>query len=105
LFLESARALALKSLQRSGDERTRLEYVFRRCLTREPEERETRELLGVLHRQRERFSSGDLDPWELAANDPKHPPALPPNATPADAAAWTAVSRIVLNLDETITKE
>ena len=39
--------------------------------------------------------------WALAA----HPPALPGNITPAQAAAWTIVSRAVLNLDETITKE
>jgi hypothetical protein len=30
---------------------------------------------------------------------------LPGEATPAEAAAWTAVSRVLLNLDETITKE
>jgi hypothetical protein len=30
---------------------------------------------------------------------------VPPETTPAELAAWTAVSRVVLNLDETITKE
>jgi hypothetical protein len=105
LFLESARALALKSLNHSDDERSRLEYAFRRCLARQPEEREARELLAVLQQQRERFSSGELDPWEFAANDPKNPPELPSSAKPEDLAAWTAVSRILLNLDETITKE
>lgn len=105
LFMESARALALKSLNHSEDERARLEYAFQRCLTRKPEERESRELLAVLQQQRERFASGDLDAWEFASNDPAHPPKLPPGAEPEDLAAWTAVSRILLNLDETITKE
>jgi len=31
--------------------------------------------------------------------------SLPSHVTPADAAAWTLVSRVMLNLDETITKE
>ncbi len=31
--------------------------------------------------------------------------ALPANVTPDDWAAWTVVSRVLLNLDETITKE
>jgi hypothetical protein len=29
---------------------------------------------------------------------------VPAGATPQDAAAWTLVSRVLLNLDETITK-
>ena len=30
---------------------------------------------------------------------------LPAGASPEKAAAWTALSRVLLNLDETITKE
>jgi hypothetical protein len=41
----------------------------------------------------------------LAADDPAHPPSLPEGVTAAQAAAWTAVCRVILNLDETITKE
>jgi hypothetical protein len=29
---------------------------------------------------------------------------VPQGATPTDAAAWTIVSRVLLNLDETVTK-
>ena len=39
------------------------------------------------------------------ADKPMQPPTLPQGATPAQLAAWTAVSRVLLNLDETITKE
>ena len=37
----------------------------------------------------------------------EYPPVanLPPNTTPAQLAAYTVVSRVLLNLDETITKE
>ena len=106
LFMESARALALKTLSEAGiDDQARLTYAFRRCLTRPPSEPESRELLNLLQAQLGRFESGDLDPWELAANDPREPPALPDGTTPEQLAAWTAVSRVLLNLDETITKE
>ena len=106
LFMESARALALKTLSDAGgDDEARVTYAFRRCLTRPPSEPESRELLNLLRAQLGRFESGELDPWELAANDPKQPPALPDGTTPEQLAAWTAVSRVLLNLDETITKE
>jgi hypothetical protein len=62
-------------------------------------------LLNLLTKQVERFAQPDAKPWDLAANDPAAPPALPHGITPAQAAAWTALSRVILNLDETITKE
>jgi hypothetical protein len=106
LFLECARALALRTLQNGGDsEADRLVYAVRSCLARTPTEAESAVLLGLLHRQEERFASGNSDPWTFAANQPDHPPQLPEGATPAQLAAWTAVSRVLLNLDETITKD
>ena len=62
-------------------------------------------LIAMLAQQKARFQANAAKPWDLAANDPEHPPELPMGATPADAAAWTVVSRILLNLDETLTKE
>ncbi len=41
---------------------------------------------------------------EVATGDASVTPTLPANATPQDAAAWTLVARVMLNLDETITK-
>ena len=52
--------------------------------------------------------SGRADGWvnarEIATGDPAVLPTLPAKTTPQDAAAWTLVSRVLLNLDETITK-
>jgi hypothetical protein len=99
LFLEAARALAVKTLQEGGrTDAERLDYAFRRCLSRKPEAKESAELLGLLKRQMERFTSGKLDPMDVAES-------APANATPAQVAGWTVVSRVLLNLDETITKE
>lgn len=106
LFLECARALALKTLEQGGaSDWDRLSYAFRRCASREPNKSEAAVLLVLLGKELARFSRDDAQPWDLAANDPAHPPTLPPGSTASQLAAWTAVSRVLLNLDETITKE
>jgi hypothetical protein len=106
LFLECARALALKTLQDGGtSDWDRLTYAFRRCTSREPDKSEASVLLVLLGKELSRFSAADAKPWDLAANDPAHPPTLPVGITPQQLAAWTALSRVLLNLDEAITKE
>jgi len=106
LFLECARALALRTLQDEACcDHDRLTLAFRRCVSRPPTDAEASVLLALLEKQTERFRSGNLKPWELATATPEKPPVLPEGKTPADLAAWTAVSRVLLNLDETITKE
>jgi hypothetical protein len=106
LFLEAARALALRTIQHGGsNDEARLAYAFHCTLGRQPDRQESTTLLALLDQQRARHSGPGAKPWELAANDPAEPPPLPSGCSPADAAAWTAVSRVLLNLDETITKE
>jgi hypothetical protein len=106
IYLECARALALVALREGGStDADRLVYAFRRCLARRPAEREITTLIDLLHRQTGRFQRAGAEPWGLAANDPAKPPALPPSASAPQLAAWTAVARVLLNLDETITKE
>ena len=106
LFLETARALAHKTLAEGGaTDAARIAYAFRRCVSRAPSTQEKDEMLTLYAKQVDRFSRPGANPWELAAEDPKSPPSLPAGATPAQAAAWTVVSRVLLNLDETITKE
>jgi hypothetical protein len=106
IFLECARALALRTLREGGrDDATRLEFAFRRCLSRQPTRGEAATLLDLLHREVRRFERAGADPWALAADDPSRKPDLPDGASPVQLAAWTAVSRVLLNLDETITKE
>ncbi|HEX9000944.1 MAG TPA: hypothetical protein VGB07_13655, partial [Blastocatellia bacterium] len=86
-------------------DRQKLAYAFRRVLSRKPAEQELTELLGLFNRQKERLLAGELNAWNLAANDPDKPFPLPKGVKMEDLAAWTAVSRILLNLDEAITKE
>jgi Protein of unknown function (DUF1553) len=106
VFVECAQALALKTLHDGGATDTdRIVYAFRRCVARPPTAAETKELLALLSREQERFAKPEAKPWEVAATDPANLPKLPDGATPAQAAAWTVVARVLLNLDETITKE
>jgi hypothetical protein len=106
LFLECARSLALRTVAECGDrESERLEYAFRRCVSRAPTEPEAAVLLDLLHDQLQKFGHEGAKPWDLAAADPKQPPVLPSGTTAAEVAAWTVVSRVLLNLDETITKD
>ncbi|RUL88668.1 PSD1 and planctomycete cytochrome C domain-containing protein [Tautonia sociabilis] len=101
LFMESARALARRVLAEAGDsDADRLRRAFRLCVSREPTGKEAEVLLGLLDRQRGRFASGELDPAGLIAEVPP-----PEGCSPVELAGWTAVARVLLNLDETITKE
>ena len=94
LFIESARALARKTLSDGGStDAQRLNYAMRRVLARAPSAEESAELLQLLVKEQQRFADG------------KHDPKLFAGVDSAQTAAWTAVSRVLLNLDETITKE
>jgi hypothetical protein len=105
-FLDCARALALRTLTDGGhSDDERLTFAFRRCVARRPSDSELATLTKLLANEQQHFAVQGAKPWDLAAADPAHPPKLPESTSPADLAAWTVVSRVLLNLDETITKE
>ena len=106
VFMECARALALRTVREGGPtDAERLTYAFRCCVARTPSQPEASTLLALLSKETQRFGPGGKDPWPLAATDPAHPPELPSGTTARQLAAWTTVSRVLLNLDETITKD
>ncbi len=118
LFVRCAQALALRTLgegatyreegsrRKKGDpNENRLTYAFRRCTARVPTAREQAVLLAFYQQQVARFARPDLDPWKFALTAGQQRPELPAGTSPAQLAAWTAVSRVLLNLDETISKE
>jgi len=84
-FFEFALALA-ERIQREGGatDAAKIEYGFKLCVSRAPtadEARRVSELLGQL----------------------QTPSGNEPAATPGEA--WTTIARVLLNLDETITRE
>jgi hypothetical protein len=105
-FVECAQALARKTLAEGGKtDDDRVIYAFRRALSRRPSEGEKQELLSLLQKERKHIADGWVNPLELATGKNEPPANLPAGATPAQLAAYTVVSRVLLNLDETITKE
>ena len=107
VFMECARAgLGLRTVTEGGQsDDERLTYAFRRCVARKPSAEESAELLALLAKQKERFARPGARPRDLAADESNTAPKLPDGVTQADLAAWTIVSRVLLNLDETFTKE
>jgi hypothetical protein len=79
LFVEAAKALGALTLREGGpDESQRLRYLFRRVLGRDPAPAESQELGTFLRKQKQRLGEPEV---------------------------WAALGRVVLNLDEAITKE
>ncbi len=99
VFFEAAQALAVRILAEGpADPRERLEHAFRLCLARSPADDELEWLETAMRRQTEILEQEQ----ELAQL------TLPvefPGLVPSEAASWVGASRILLNLDEFITRE
>jgi Protein of unknown function (DUF1553) len=104
-----AQALARRTLcEAGGADDARLVYAFRLCTARAPTLEESAELSRFYTAQKERLAAGWLNAWQLlgfTGPEGTSTAAIPAGATPTELAAWTAVARVLLNLDETITKE
>ena len=106
IFVECAQALARKTLAEGGaTDADRITYAFRRAVARPPLPDEKQELLSLLAREKQRFAEGWINPSEVATGTSDLPKNLPGGTTPTQLGAYTVVSRVLLNLDETITKE
>jgi hypothetical protein len=106
LFMESAQALARRMVTDGGkSDADRISHGFRLCTSRKPSDDETKELAGLLERQARRISEGWVSPWQLSTGKEQKPQQLPEGVTPTQLAAYTVVARVLLNLDETITRE
>ena len=106
VFTECARALARRTLESSAtSDAERVAFAFRSCVARAPTPAECQALVELVDKQRTRIAEGWLNPREIATGSNELPAALPSGITPAQLAAYTVVARVILNLDETITKE
>jgi hypothetical protein len=87
------------------DDARRADYAFFLCTSRQPTAPERQAILDLVQSRRQRLADGWLNPREVATGDPAKLPELPADTTPQDAAAWTLAARVLLNLDETISKK
>jgi mono/diheme cytochrome c family protein len=92
-FYEYAQGLAAQIVrEQPGDDEAKLRHAFQVCLTREPNDRELSRLESFLAHQR-----------TTLADRPDEAKAVSPDAP--ERAAWVMVARVLLNLDEFITRE
>jgi hypothetical protein len=100
--VEAARLLAERIVSEGGattDERVK--FTFQLLLARAPGEKELAIVSGELAKHLEKYSKMPADAAKLLAiGERKANPKLKPN----EVAAWTLVASMLLNLDETLTR-
>ena len=102
-FVEAAQAMGLRVYKEGGEnEKSRAIYAFRLCNGRAPTEGELKSILAFWNEQHRYFEDRTSAALTVALADPKQ---IPPDANLHKVAAWAMVSRAILNLDESITKE
>jgi hypothetical protein len=94
-FTEPAQALGRTITAEKGSTENRAIDLFRRCLVRMPAAEERKMIVAFFESQKRRFDSKELDAAKVAG---------PGMGDVQERAAWTALARVLLNLDETITK-
>jgi Protein of unknown function (DUF1549)/Protein of unknown function (DUF1553)/Planctomycete cytochrome C len=101
VFVECAQALGRRMLadRPKGTVEDRLQRGFRLCLGRQPSEPEMQRLIAL---HGEFLSLARANPAEAAKLAGQ---GWPPGVPAPEAAAWTALARTLLNLDEFITRE
>ncbi len=99
VFAEAAQALALRILGQPGDLDARLNRAFALCLNRGPKAGELTALEQYYFRKRQRLER------DATLVSQQFPGAAATGADPAEAAAWSGVASVLLNLDEFITRE
>ena len=103
LFMEAAQGLALRVWKEGGnDDRAKLIYAFQLCTSRQPDKLEEQELLTMLQKEYENFKGKTASAVYVSAADLEN---IPPDVDLHKVAAWTMVARVLLNLDETITRK
>jgi hypothetical protein len=101
-YVEAARAFAVRILREcKGDENTRLSWAWRQTLSRVPTEKEIAALRVMLENHHSQYQK-DLPSAETYLKVGATP--APSDMDPAELAAWTNVTRVLLNLHETLTR-
>jgi Protein of unknown function (DUF1553) len=101
-YVEAARALALRILEDSAQpEEKRFELMLQLALSRGPSPQETQVLSELLAKARKEYLGNPEQAKQLLSVG-----ALPSKESiqPEELAAWTSVTRAVLNLHETVTR-
>ena len=100
-FVEAAQAMARRILE-DGDlhsDRDRLHYAIQLCIAREPQSEEIADFVNLLETSRKWYGVHADDAKQIVGDGAVEEVELSENA------AWVATLRMILNLDEFITRE
>jgi hypothetical protein len=101
VFYECAQGLGRHVVAEcDGPAQERARQAFRQCVSREPTPAETAQLTS-LYEEQLALCKADPEAAKAILGDPP----IGEDLDPAESAAWIAVTRILLNLDEFITRE
>ncbi len=98
-FSEAAAALAARVLAAGGNDKARIILAFRLCLARQPDSAEVQSLDQLLTEARKWYADHPDQAIHFARSQAGG------KVLPVEIAAWTATTRIILNLDEMIVRD
>ncbi|MBL8827517.1 MAG: DUF1553 domain-containing protein, partial [Planctomycetaceae bacterium] len=100
---EAARALAERTIREGGgDADSRVRYLYRVVLSRQPTERELKLVRQAFETQLKLYQADPKSAEQAIRVGESQPQGVAP---PVETAAWTLTANLVLNLDETVTRQ
>lgn len=101
--VEASRAFAARVLSEGGaDEESRVDWAFRSAVARNPSKEEAAIVREALRQHRERYARNAEAAAQLIHVGESKPPG---KTDAAHLASWTLVANLLLNMDETLTRE
>ena len=101
-YVEAARVLAQRVMNNASSDDERIDMAFRLATARFPGDKERKVLIKRLDALRQQYTAAPSDAEELlAVGESTHDQTL----DPVDLAAFTGISTLILNLDETLTRQ
>jgi hypothetical protein len=102
VYVELSQALGRRIVKEGGATTAdRARYGLRLALCRPPTEAQVQALVGLFEKEQAHYRA-DAEAGKKLATDPFGP--LPDGLETADAAAWTVVGNVLLNLDGVLAK-
>jgi hypothetical protein len=102
VFVECAQALGRRMMSEGGsDTASRVRFALRLCLGQPPSDGQVTTLVGLYEKELATYQA-DKEAARKLATQPLGP--LPENCDAAEAAAYTVVANVLLNLDAILTK-
>jgi hypothetical protein len=99
-FYDFSQAFAARMLKEGGNsEAVKMERAFQLCLSRKPNPKESQRLLKLLKRELNTFNDAPNEARAMLTAKAAG------RSDFKELAAWTTVARVLLNLDETVTRE